>query len=399
MTYKIEKLNDQGSGICYVDKKITFVDHAIPGDEITLEITKSTKKYNVASLGNIVNPSSKRVSSFCPFSSTCSGCNLTNYSYDETIKFKEQKLANIMHKFADLDLPITVIPSNPNLNYRNKITMKVVNGKMGYFVTKTNDIVPITKCAIASSAINEFIPYISYFDIKNGEVIIRSNYNNELLINFLTIDKLIIPDLSSLKIVGIMQNNRPLVGTDHFIEKVNHQLFNVSYDSFFQINPAICSKLFDLIKENILPHKNILDLYCGVGTLGQNIASISHHVYGIEIIPNAILNAITNAQINNYSNTDYMVGDVEKVISKIVDKIDVIIIDPPRSGLTKKTITTIKEIEPEQIIYVACDPITLARDLKLLSTNYIVQHIKGLDMFPFTYHVETITILKLKDKQ
>lgn len=393
MTYKIESLNDQGKGICFVDNKITFVENTVIGDIVEINNIKSTSKYNLANVLKYHKKSLSRVESFCPYSEICGGCNLANMAYKDTLKFKEIKLNHIFKKFGNVDTSIPVIESTPNLNYRNKITLKVKNGIVGYYKELTNDIVPIKECMIASLAINKFIKYIAHFEIKNGEVIIRSNYNNELLINFITEDPIILIPTPDLKIVGILKNGKTLKGDTKFMQHINNHFYQVSYDSFFQINPFICSKLFDIINEHIIPNSNVLDLYCGVGTLGLSISNKINNLYGIEIVPNAILNAITNAKMNNISNAKYMLGDTSKVINKINDKIDVIIIDPPRSGLDKTSLKTIIDINPQQIIYVACDPITLARDIKELTNNYSIKYITGLDMFPYTYHVETVCIL------
>ena len=396
MQYEIKELNDQGKGICYVNNKITFVDNTVIGDIVEIKITKETSKYNLAEAINYITYSNNRVDSFCKYASVCGGCQLTNISYEETLKYKKNKLEKVFNKFANLDLNIEILPSNNILHYRNKITLKVDNGKIGFYEEKTNSVVPIKECMITHQEINNFIKYIKDTQIINGEVVIRCNYNNELLINFITEDPLILPVIKDLKIVGILKNGKVLQGDNKFIEIINDKFFQVSYDSFFQINRDICSKIFDIIYENILPNSNVLDLYCGVGTLGINVSNKVNKVYGIEIIPNAILNAITNAKMNKIENVNYMLGDATKLLPKIEDKIDSIICDPPRSGLTKEIIDTIKNNNIKQIIYVSCDPITLARDIKLLSDKYELNKIIGLDMFPYTYHIECISILKLK---
>ena len=391
MEYEILSLNDQGKGICYVNNKITFVDNAVPGDIINLEIIKETKKYNIAKVTKYIKESKDKIKSFCPYYKTCGGCNLSTLKYEYTLLYKKQKLEHILKKFANQETNIDIIPSDKYLNYRNKITLKVKNGIIGYYEEKTNDIVEINKCMLAKDAINNFIKYIKDTNIKNGEVVIRCNYNDELLVNFITEDPIILPIIKDLKIVGILKNSNILQGDNKFIEIINNKYYQVSYDSFFQINNYIASIIFDTINKYITPKSNIIDLYCGVGTLG--ISTNSNKVYGIEIIPNAIINALTNAKINKV-NANYMLGDATNILPKINDKIDSIICDPPRSGLTKEIINTIKDNNIKQIIYLSCDPITLARDIKLLSDKYIIKNIKGFDMFPYTYHIETLCILE-----
>lgn len=392
----IEKLDNHGRGICYINNKITFIENALPNEEVEIKITKENKKYNEGIVTKYIKKSSKRIEPKCPYFEECGGCNLLNTTYEETIKYKKDKLESIMSKYAKINKNIDIIESQNTLNYRNKITLKVINNKYGYYVSNTHKLVSINNCLLAEQPIKEFIKDINKLNIKNGEVIIRSNYNEEILIVINTKDK-INPDIEYLKenhkIVGFIVNNEIINGDNKFIEIINNKMFQVSYDSFFQINRYICGKLFELINDNIKEGETILDLYCGVGTLGLN-ANKTKKIYGIEIIPNAIINAITNAKINKQNNAYYMVGNTSKCIDKINDKIDTIIIDPPRSGLDEITRNTIIDMKPNKILYISCDPMTLARDLNILKEYYNINLIKGLDMFPYTYHIETICIME-----
>lgn len=392
----IEKLDNHGRGICYINNKITFIENALPNEEVEIKITKENKKYNEGIVTKYIKKSSKRIEPKCPYFEECGGCNLLNTTYEETKKYKKDKLESIMSKYAKINKNIDIIESQNTLNYRNKITLKVINNKYGYYVSNTHKLVPINNCLLAEQPIKEFIKDINKLNIKNGEVIIRSNYNEELLIVINTKDK-INPDIEYLKenhkIVGFIVNNEIINGDNKFIEIINNKMFQVSYDSFFQINRYICGKLFELINDNIKEGETILDLYCGVGTLGLN-ANKAKKIYGIEIIPNAIINAITNAKINKQNNAYYMVGNTSKCINKINDKIDTIIIDPPRSGLDEITRNTIIDMKPNKILYISCDPMTLARDLNILKEYYNINLIKGLDMFPYTYHIETTCIME-----
>ncbi len=397
---KIEKLDNQGRGICFVNNKITFVSNALPEEIVNIKLTKENKKYNEAIVTEYIKKSPSRVDSPCPYFSTCGGCRLLDLSYEDTLKYKRDKLKEIINKYAGFNKDIEVISSPNILNYRNKITFKIVDGKYGYYETSSHKLVEINNCLLASQAIQNFIKDINHLDIKNGELIIRSNYNDELLIWIKTEDD-IKPDITYLKsnhkIAGIVLNDHPITGDSSFIEIINNLYFTVSYDSFFQINRDICSIIFNLINENITSTDTILDLYCGVGTLGINAAKNAKNVYGIEIVKNAVLNAITNAKINKKDNINYMLGDVGTCLPKIKDSVDTVIVDPPRAGLDNKTKETIINFKPSKIIYVSCDPITLARDLKELKEYYNIEIIKGLDMFPFTHHIETYCYLSKKE--
>ena len=393
----IEKLDNFGRGITYYNDKIVFVYNALPQEIVTLNLIKETKKYYEATVKEYIKTSPNRVKPQCPYYEECGGCNLLHTTYKETLSFKKDKLSSILKKYSNIDNKIDIIPSNNELNYRNKITLKIKNSEYGYYSENTHKLVKITNCLLAESSINNFLKDINYLNIKNGEITIRSNYNNELLIHIKSKDN-IKPNINYLKlnhkIVGIILNDKTIYGDSSFIEIINHLLFTISYDSFFQINRDICSKLFNIINEHINNNEVILDLYCGVGTLGINASKNAKRSYGIEIVKNAVLNAITNSKINKRNNIEYMLGDVSKCLPKIKDKIDTIIVDPPRAGLDQITKDTIIKFNPQKILYISCDPLTLARDLKELKEYYNIKSITGLDMFPYTHHCESITVLE-----
>ncbi len=395
MEVSIEKLDNKGRGIAYINDKITFIKNALPKEIVEVNITKESKKYQEGEVTKYIKESPLRIKSVCPYFNICGGCDLLNISYEDTLKFKKQKLEDIISKYANISTNIDITPSDNKLNYRNKITLKVINKKIGYYESSTHKLVEINDCLLAEKSISNIIPDLHYLNIKNGEIVVRSNYNDELIISITTKDK-ITPNISYLKehhkIAGIILNDKVINGDSKYIEIINHLLFNVSYDSFFQINRNICSKLFKLIEENTKDSKVILDLYCGVGTLG--IAASSEKAYGIEIVKNAVLNAISNSKINKRNNIYYMLGDVGSTLPKIKDEIDTVIVDPPRAGLDSKTKDTLINFKPNKIIYVSCDPMTLARDIKDLSKYYNLKSIKGLDMFPYTEHIESFVILE-----
>ena len=395
MEVSIEKLDNKGRGIAYINDKITFIKNALPKEIVEVNITKESKKYQEGEVTKYIKESPLRIKSICPYFNICGGCDLLNISYEDTLKFKKQKLEDIISKYANISTNIDIIPSDNKLNYRNKITLKVINKRIGYYESSTHKLVEINDCLLAEKSISNIIPDLHYLNIKNGEIVVRSNYNDELIISITTKDK-ITPNISYLKehhkIAGIILNDKVINGDSKYIEIINHLLFNVSYDSFFQINRNICSKLFKLIEENTKDSKVILDLYCGVGTLG--IAANVEKAYGIEIVKNAVLNAISNSKINKRNNIYYMLGDVGSTLPKIKDEIDTVIVDPPRAGLDDKTKDTLINFKPNKIIYVSCDPMTLARDIKDLSKYYNLKSIKGLDMFPYTEHCESITVLE-----
>lgn len=397
MQVLVDKFDDFGQGITFVDDVITFVPNTIPGDIVDIKIVKKKKKYNVGKVINYIKLSKDRIDYKCPYFNKCGGCVLQSISYDATINFKLNKVINLFNKY-NLDIKPEIVKNPSDYNYRNKIKLMVIDGKIGYFETNSHTLVEINECIIASKAINKIIPLLKNFNIINGNIVIRCNLNDEILIIIESNDKLNI-DIDvlkeNIKLVGIVVNNKTIYGDNFLIECINDIYYKISYDSFFQINPYVASKLFNIIKGNIDKTDIVLDLYCGVGTLSLNAALNANEVIGVEIVPNAVLNAIYNAKINKINNTKFILNDAQDAVGKINKKFDKIIIDPPRSGLTKKTIDTILTIMPKKIIYVSCDPNTLIRDISLLKDKYSIEKSYILDMFSYSYHVECICILNL----
>lgn len=398
MQVKIERFDDLGRGIGYINNKVTFIDKVVPEDIVEVELTKEKKKYNEAKLIKIIKPSPLRIDAKCPYFSKCGGCQFQNITYENTIKYKKEKIVNIFSKHKISIFP-EVITNISSYNYRNKITLKVNNYKIGFYINKTHNLVEINKCLLANPAINKTIPLIKRFNICNGEVTIRCNQNAEVLIIINSNDNLNIDITylkSQIKLVGIIINAKTYYGNNFLFERMNNLLFKISYDSFFQINPYIASKLFQIISDNIDSSDKVLDLYCGVGTLSLMAAKKAQKALGIEVVPNAIINALFNARVNDLNNTQFVINDASTAISKIKPDFNKIIVDPPRSGLTKNIIDVLLKIKPDAIIYVSCDPQTLVRDFTLLSSIYEIKKSYILDMFSYTYHIETILILTKK---
>ena len=395
MKVVIDRFDDLGRGIAYVGEKITFIPNTIPGDTVDITITKETKKYNIAKVDKYLKLSSRRVKPKCPYFDICGGCTLQSISYEDTINYKYNKVKNLFKK-SDIEINPEIIRNPSPYNYRNKISLKVVDKRTGFYEESTHNIVEINECIIASPAINKTISLISEFNIINGNITIRSNKNNEILIILESSDKLNI-DINYLKtqikLAGIVINNETFYGDNFLIENINDYFYKISYDSFFQVNPYVASILFNEVSKRINEEDTVLDLYCGVGTLSLN-ATCAKEVVGVEIVENAILNAIFNAHINKIDNVKFILNDSTKVVSKLNKKFTKVIVDPPRSGLTKTIIDNILSINPEEIIYVSCDPATLVRDILLFIDKYNIKKAIIFDMFSYTYHVETMIVLK-----
>ena len=393
---EILKLDNFGRGICYIDDKITFVENTLPGEVVEVELRKVNKKYNEAKVINYLAKSGNRIESLCPFYEMCGGCNTEHLKYDDEILFKESKLEYIFKKFWNKEINVT--KSDSEYGYRNKITLKIVNGNYGYYMDSSHKLVLIDDCLLASDAIRKVLKDINKFKINNGEIVIRSNYNDELLVWIKSDDDISfnIDEFKKHKIVGVVLNNKLLYGEESFVQIIDKKYYKVSYDSFFQVNLNVCEKIFNYISNYLDKDENVLDLYCGVGTLGIGVGDHVKKIYGIEIVPNAILNAISNSKVNKVDGY-YLLGKCENCIDKINDDISTIIVDPPRAGLGSYTLSTIISFKPKKIIYVSCDPMTLARDLGTLTNEYKIIDLGGFDMFPRTSHIETVCILTRKE--
>ena len=394
MELLIEKLDNEGNGLSHVNDKIIFIPKCLEEELVDIDIIKETKKYYIGRLKKVLNPSNKRIDSPCKYFNKCGGCNLLNLKYEDTLKYKENKIKEIFKKYLDYNLDVNVIESDDKLNYRNKLILHIENKSIG-LISLDNKLFDIDECYLVNESINNIIKYIKFLNITNGKVLIRSNNVNELLISIDTEDNIELNNIDN-NIKGIILNSKLVYGEDYFIESINNLKFKVSYNSFFQINRSINSKLFNIINENINENDKVLDLYCGVGSLGINTSLKANKVLGIDNLGSNIKDANENKKINNIKNIEFICGDAS-IFPKYIDKdIDTIIIDPPRNGLNKFTLQNILDYKPNRIIYVSCDPFTLVRDLKELFNVYNLNKYYLLDMFPYTHHVESICILERK---
>ncbi len=392
MQVHIDRMDHFGNGIGNINGKIIFVKGALPGETVDVTITKDKKSFMEGNISTIIYKSSKRVEPFCKYFGVCGGCSLCHLNYENTLEYKKERVKNILSKF---DIPkINVIRNENDLYYRNKIELKIVDGKLGFYEKNTHNLIEIKECKVTKKSINKSFEFVKNMKLENANVTIRANYNDEVLIIIDSKEKPVILNPEDYKIVGIVLNDKCIYGQDNFMEKINNLFFTVSYNSFFQVNNYINLELFNLIKENIVG-KTVLDLYSGVGTLSIVTSKVVDKVYSIEVIPNAVKNALINAKINKCDNINFILGKVEDKIGFINDKIDTIIVDPARAGLDKKTIEVINNICPQRIIYVSCDTQSLANNLLDLA-NYEIKKFYILDMFSYTYHIECFCILDRK---
>lgn len=395
---KIDTLDHYGRGIGKINNKIIFVDNALPGEIIEPIIVKEKKNYVEGYVKNYIKKSEKRIKEKCIYFNSCGGCDLLHLEYKNQLEFKMEKVKNIISKYLNKDIKINeIIKSDNEFNYRNKITLKV-NNKIGFFEKRSNNIVEINECKLALPIINNAIKYLKKLDLSHiNSITLRTNSKDLMII--IEADKDI--DINYIKPIAysiyIKRNNvyNLVYGEKYLLEYVDNYKFLVSPDSFFQINLNVCAKLYKKIKDYTRYAHNILDLYCGTGTIGI-YAHANNNLLGIEVNKYAIKDANKNMKLNNITNAKFICGKSEEIINKIKFSPDVIIVDPPRGGMDKKAIRYILNSNASKVIYVSCDPMTLVRDLKMLSDNYKIIEITPFDMFPNTFHVENVCLMEKK---
>ncbi len=390
---KIEKLDDFGRGIGYLNNKIVFIDNALIGEIVSIEITKETKKYYEAKVIEYVKVSDNRITPICPYFNKCGGCNLLHLNYKEQLKYKENKVK------SNLENVDSIIYGN-NFNYRNKVTLKVKNKIIGFYEKNSNNIVSVDYCYLLDERINELIKIIkARIDLSNiDEIMIRVTTTDKMIvfkgINLNKKELLKIKDFVT-SIYTFNNKYRCIFGKERIVEELNNIKLLISPDSFLQVNTKTCIKMYEKISSLINNCNDLLDLYCGVGSIGLFVFNKCNNIIGVEINDSAIKDANDNKKLNNINNISFYNLQANEIFNKLDKKIDYIIIDPPRSGLDKKTINFIMKLEIKNIIYVSCDLMTLKRDINILNDKYELLSVTPVDMFPNTYHVECVCLLKL----
>ena len=400
MIVKIDRLDHQGRGIAKVNNVTTFIPNALINEVVDINIIEKKKKYNIGKVNRYVEKSNDRIEPVCKYFNLCGGCDLMHMSYNNQLLFKENKIKNIIERYTNINIDkVQKILYSKELYYRNKVLFKV-NKNIGFYDKKSYNIVPIDNCLISSKKINEILDILNTCNLNNiKQIMVRTNEKDTLVV--------IYSDFVSTEIIDKLKNNCSIIkynkkyeiisGKDYIIDEIGGYNFIISPDSFYQVNRNTIKILYDKVLEYLNPTKSdkILDLYSGTGTIGIYVSKYVKSVLSIEINESANKDALKNKELNHINNIEFICDDVANEIDKIKD-MDSIIIDPPRSGLDNKTIEYLKKIKSKKIVYVSCDPMTLARDLEKLSDVYEIKEITPVDMFPNTSHVECVCILYLK---
>jgi len=398
----VQKLDHFGNGIAKVENQYVFVKNALPEETVKIEITKVKKNFLNAKTVDVIIPSKNRILVPCPYYELCGGCQIMHQVYLKQLEFKKEKVKELFQKFAGIsNLKIENFDFQEPFAYRNKIIFHGKKQTLGFYQEKSNDLVEVQNCLLIEEALNQIYHTIQKYLKTNpeeeiDELMIRKTSLNEYMI---VIDgkvnmKTFLPSFNNFLVASIYLNQELVYGKEYITEEVFGFKFRIYRNAFFQVNYEMMKKLYKIVT-NYYQGKNyqtVLDLYCGTGTIGILVSPYVKEVIGVEVVHDSILAANQNKKINQLSNITFFEGKVEDKISQF-QEIDSIILDPPRSGLDSKTRKAILKIHPKSIVYISCDPVTLARDLKDLLEDYILETTNLVDMFPNTYHVECVCVL------
>ncbi len=450
----IEDMSVNGEGIGHANGMTFFVKGAVVGDEIIAGVTRPKKNLCYARVVEVITPSPTRCEPFCEKSGPCGGCQLQNLNYDKQLELKAKHVRDNLERIGGFsstllnDVMQPIIGMDEPFHYRNKLQIPVGLNKngdvvIGFYLAHSHDIVPIDSCALSHPAIDGILPIIRRWIINNrihiyhnnkgilrhilirygyatGELMVclignvhledKSDHAREFLDDLYDLaDELQkVPGMTSIVFNENCVNTNVILGDkthliwgrDYICDFIGDITFNISAKSFYQVNPVQTKKLYDKVLEYsaLTGVEEVWDLYCGIGTIGLYLSRHAKSVFGVEVVPQAIEDARVNVMLNGITNADFEVGKVEDIIETI-DRTtpDVVVVDPPRKGCDIKCIESMLKLQPKRIIYVSCNPSTLARDLKILCEDkYTLTKATPVDMFPQTGHVETVAMLDRK---
>lgn len=441
LTLTIDDLTTAGSGIGHHDGMAVFVEGALPGEKVKVHIIKVKKNYAVGKLTEIIEESPLRLTPRCPVFGICGGCTLQDLAYGGQLAWKQEHLTDCLKRIGGIEGidPFYPLPSIKPWHYRNKAAyaLEERDGKVliGFYEQHSHKVVDVDNCWIQDPYTKLIISQMRAWIAKSGvsiyneethegllrRIVLRCNNKKEfmavLVINgddipdrkrLLQLFKLALPRVTSIVLninkehtnVIMGDENIPIHGTGYLDEVICGLHYRFGPNSFMQVNHQQMEAMYMLLLKElaIKPTETVLDLYCGIGTITLLAAQRAKKAIGVEVVEEAVENAEFNALRNQIENAEFHAGDAPEWIRRLVDegtRPDVLIVDPPRKGLTKELIETAAAAGPRAIGYVSCDPATLARDLKeFRALGYEARNAQGLDLFPQTTHVETVTILE-----
>ncbi|WPK13689.1 23S rRNA (uracil(1939)-C(5))-methyltransferase RlmD [Lysinibacillus louembei] len=442
LTVTIEDLTHDGNGVAKVDGYPLFIAGALPQELVQVHVLKVLKNYGFAKVLEILEPSADRVIAPCDYFVQCGGCQLQHLSYEGQLKWKQRMVENVMKRLGKIDAPVLPVKGmDEPWHYRNKSQIPFAQGEIapiaGFYKTKSHTIVDMERCLIQTAEADvimaDFKRELTALGIRpyNEEahkgmlrhvVIRKGRTTNEVMVVVVTtarkfpqaeatVAKIreLVPNVTS-----IVQNINPnktnvifgdetvtLWGKDVIEDTIGDVRFEISARSFYQVNPIQTEVLYKqaLDYAQLTGNERVIDAYCGIGTISLFLAKKAKHVMGVEIVPQAIEDAKRNAELNGFTNTYFEAGPAEEIIPrwyKEGKEADVLVVDPPRKGCDEALLNTIIEQKPKRVVYVSCNPATLARDLRILEDGgYQTQEIQPVDMFPHSTHCEAVALLEL----
>lgn len=409
----IENLNHNAEGIGRYEGKVVFVPFTIPAETVNVDIIEEKSRYSRGILKEIITKSPYRIKTRCPHYTDCGGCSYQHLNYDRQLVLKQTIVQDIFERIAGINFEIKepIGMQNP-WNYRNKVVWHISKGQngmqMGFFRLRSNTLVDISQCLLlkpslieVSKIIKEMINELKV--IEKGSIVLReSNESGKVMVEFINSlpgERLLQKFNGRVDSVYVQQGGKlkHLYGRKNIILKTGYYRFYLGPHDFFQVNSAQNNRLIELVEQylNLTGSERILDAYCGVGTFSIDVAPKASQVTGIDSNSEAINNARASSLLNNLKNCQFFSGFCEKIIPTISSGFNGVIVDPPRAGLKIEFINNIITISPRSIVYVSCNPATLARDIKQFILNgYRLQTIQPIDMFPQTSSIETIVLLQ-----
>lgn len=435
----IRDLTHTGEGIGTYQNFTIFVPGALPKETVLVKVKKVKKNYAIAKLLSIIKPSQARIDPKCQFFPKCGGCQIRHLDYQAQLAIKKNRIEQSFSRLGNLKIPegFEVVSSPLKDHYRNKIQLpfSYFNNKLGVglYSKGSHDLVEIDQCLIHNKLSEEYLPKIlqifQNFNFKpsgfDGDraclkylLVKTAMFSNEILITIVTnneptsILKEVAQKILEMapEIKGIIhhkndRNNNVILGSSVSVLAGSPKIYEtllglrlgISAQSFFQVNPYQAENLYKLAKEyGMLSQQDIvIDAYSGIGSLTLHLAPSVQKIYGLEYVSDAVKDAKDNADLNNINNTEMIAGDVKNLLQE-VPHADVIYLNPPRKGCDKQVLEQIIARSPETIVYISCDPSTLARDVAILcQSGYKLSNLKGFDMFPQTMHVETVAQLTI----
>ena len=440
----IKRLGINGEGIGFYKRKAVFVPGAFPPEEVIVKITDVSRNYASGEIVKFNVKAAKRVKPFCRHFGTCGGCQIQHIAYDEQLALKEDMLKQTLERYSNVNLKSIefrdmVGMSNPT-HYRHKAQMPVKNTKhgitTGLYEANSNNLVPIQDCPVQSEHVNVVNQKVMEicdkheiyaFDPKTMHGLLRyivtreSHHTGEIQVTLvITIFNHALHDVAKeiiqlphVESVGISKNHdvknieifgkevEILAGKNTIEEGISDIRYDLKPKAFYQLNPAQAIKLYQYVKGQLdFRHdQTIIDAYSGAGAIALYLAPFAKRVIGIDSSPESIYSALHNKKKNNFNHVDFVEGDINQALPALYDKgvkPDVIIIDPPRSGLDAKTIDILTRRPVKKLVYVSCNPSTLAKNLKSLGRKYAIRSVAPFDMFPHTSHIESVTVLTAK---